>query len=1089
MITTHSRFGTSFRNIENKLYRVYICDREYNKLTLQDGFRYNWFAVTDARSITPFGWNISTSEQLDLIGDEIIADTSVINPNMLGYRSGVDGTFTSLTTEMTLWSINALNSTDGIHFTYGIPTGATLGNDLKKYGYPVRMGRFAPDKAAGEIGTVTGNDGKVYPTICLDVDGEIYEITTENLAETKFRNGETIPEVTDNAEWAALTTAGRCSYDNQEGNAFTVGDDPETLYVAGSDGFTLEYESDDILCPSIVSSRCQLPIILNEDIKPAWDDFIQDLLTSDDETRFYVYITENSEPYWLGLVQIERLKVPDEYYTRVTLTATDGFGLLGSIPYDNNGTLYTGWDTISQHVTNILKKLHLHDELTTSMIAHVSNWDPSEFVNPFSGIRFQHNAMKEFKGELTLPFDCLTVLKQILRRFNLRLVQMNTVFFFQNYRTLAESGSVDVDFFDNTGTFLETDTIPFNYTTLSKLRGGNSFYREQAKYASVNYGYKDAIQGSNMFGIFPIDENTPFNLGEIPAGNGETVGFGFDFRLYVLSSINTFYVQFIFTIQSGTYYLSKGVDSPTMSWVDGATDARVRFNSMWPFVGIANSIEPVGFIIPEAPATNDMIFTWTWTIVDSISGEELTPGTGSVVVLTRNEATIIYAISEPNEGTIVTTASGGNLSGEIVQPELLVIGDLPYLRSVGRLQYYGVAEEWLNTDRQWGYDTVDTYSIDELLALELAAFQRVPTKILSLKLNSDVFFAYKLDGNILLRGMYVANLNQWSVECYEPNVNASGLTLSAYVDTENTGGISGTLVTPPTPVISTDNYWKRTGTLLEPNTSGDKVKVSVTGTDIGIEATSVNGSSVRGSASGTGFGGEFTGVGNSALSVNGSSGPIININSITSSANSVFNMIRLFRSTTGSAAAGIGASIDFTIEQSGGSASSSAILSALLTNVSSITSDFVWQLRSTGAALAEVMRLTGPGELLVNKSHRGSLSTAPNSTDQITGSLSRSFLIIDEDLTLDSTHYTIHCATVKGDIIVTLPAASSCTGRCYRIRRWTGTDDVIVTPTGYDSVIGSLASYATLTLTNNGEWIEVQSNGTDWYIVQDNPIF
>ena len=42
----------------------------------------------------------------------------------------------------------------------------------------------------------------------------------ENLCETKYRNGELIPEVTDDIDWAALTTGALCAYDNDWDNAF-----------------------------------------------------------------------------------------------------------------------------------------------------------------------------------------------------------------------------------------------------------------------------------------------------------------------------------------------------------------------------------------------------------------------------------------------------------------------------------------------------------------------------------------------------------------------------------------------------------------------------------------------------------------------------------------------------------------------------------------------------------------------------------------------------------------------------------------------------------------------------------------------------
>ena len=45
----------------------------------------------------------------------------------------------------------------------------------------------------------------------------------ENLKVTHYRNGDDIPNVTDNSTWANLTTGACCNYDNNEGNVSTYG--------------------------------------------------------------------------------------------------------------------------------------------------------------------------------------------------------------------------------------------------------------------------------------------------------------------------------------------------------------------------------------------------------------------------------------------------------------------------------------------------------------------------------------------------------------------------------------------------------------------------------------------------------------------------------------------------------------------------------------------------------------------------------------------------------------------------------------------------------------------------------------------------
>lgn len=78
----------------------------------------------------------------------------------------------------------------------------------------------------------TQNKVITFPFIaCTDADGNNYPIVqigtqvwmAENLRTTKTQNGYPIPNVSNNSEWARLTTSGYCSYDNDINNSKTYG--------------------------------------------------------------------------------------------------------------------------------------------------------------------------------------------------------------------------------------------------------------------------------------------------------------------------------------------------------------------------------------------------------------------------------------------------------------------------------------------------------------------------------------------------------------------------------------------------------------------------------------------------------------------------------------------------------------------------------------------------------------------------------------------------------------------------------------------------------------------------------------------------
>ena len=73
--------------------------------------------------------------------------------------------------------------------------------------------------------------GAEEPITCIDFDGNIYETIqignqiwmAENLKVTHYRNGDAIPNVTNNDTWEGLSSGAYCYYDNDANNADTYG--------------------------------------------------------------------------------------------------------------------------------------------------------------------------------------------------------------------------------------------------------------------------------------------------------------------------------------------------------------------------------------------------------------------------------------------------------------------------------------------------------------------------------------------------------------------------------------------------------------------------------------------------------------------------------------------------------------------------------------------------------------------------------------------------------------------------------------------------------------------------------------------------
>jgi hypothetical protein len=210
------------------------------------GYLYNWFVVNDSKKISSSDeWEVpnhsfsssGSSNVLqwylggqDLAGGKMKESgfTYWISPNTgannsskfngkgSGIRTYNTGNYVGLKASFSSWTRTQLGGIYHMQLTYNF-NHYILGSDdgTGKRGSSIRLVKTGTTLSEGETGFYTGNDGKYYRTICIGTQ----EWLADNLKETKFRNGDTISVVTDNATWVSLSTSTRCVYDNDENNA------------------------------------------------------------------------------------------------------------------------------------------------------------------------------------------------------------------------------------------------------------------------------------------------------------------------------------------------------------------------------------------------------------------------------------------------------------------------------------------------------------------------------------------------------------------------------------------------------------------------------------------------------------------------------------------------------------------------------------------------------------------------------------------------------------------------------------------------------------------------------------------------------
>lgn len=201
------------------------------------GLLYNWYAAKDVRNIAPIGYRIATYADFDTLSTYLGGDT------IAGGKMKYPG--------YTYWNtpnVGADNSSGFSVFGAGyrwISNGlfteikqSTRYHVLQQAGYRIlsysqaifnNSDAFGEDKIGASIRCIREtNVGWINGEVVFDYDGNTYntiQIGTQiwlkqNLAVTHYRNGEVIPEVTDNLTWIGLSTGALCAYNNDWSNVF-----------------------------------------------------------------------------------------------------------------------------------------------------------------------------------------------------------------------------------------------------------------------------------------------------------------------------------------------------------------------------------------------------------------------------------------------------------------------------------------------------------------------------------------------------------------------------------------------------------------------------------------------------------------------------------------------------------------------------------------------------------------------------------------------------------------------------------------------------------------------------------------------------
>lgn len=227
----------------NRLTKAHVTNTWNETISINYGYLYNWPAVNDSRYIASDGWKVPSKDDAialsTYLGGNSISggkmkeygnntwsypNTGATNSSGLtiiasGERYFDDAMYQDMGNSSYIWTSTSPSA--GLSWYLFLHNNAEellISQQYTNSGFSIRLMRDNSPLSNGVAGKYIGNDGMVYPTITIGTQ----EWTSVNLAETKYRNGDSIEVITDDELWIAATSGAMCAYDNDIKNVFSI---------------------------------------------------------------------------------------------------------------------------------------------------------------------------------------------------------------------------------------------------------------------------------------------------------------------------------------------------------------------------------------------------------------------------------------------------------------------------------------------------------------------------------------------------------------------------------------------------------------------------------------------------------------------------------------------------------------------------------------------------------------------------------------------------------------------------------------------------------------------------------------------------
>ena len=560
-------------------------------------------------------------------------------------------------------------------------------------------------------------------------------------------------------------------------------------FSLGAGGFSLSYAGDNNeRFATIFASQVEFTFYVENGFHASFEF----ALITNTEGRFSVKIFREGSLYWVGQILpdiVEILDQPTVNGRPMVIKATDGLGRLKDIDYNDNGTAYTGTETVIEHLFNILSKLNILSLMSTDCVKTSLGWreDSMTTGDQYALTRIGHKAFIKVDDKGTLNYStCADVLKQLLLAWNARIIQVDGCFYVIQVGQYV-TNSMTVYSYDSAGTgtgsatsqtFQQTDDA---FTgDMIRLSGGRFSYLPPLLFTKVNYKHFSS-QNISVDRALTISTTYPvITITNNDVGSGLIVSFDLQNKITFSdpSQFNYLYVKFNLEIKVGSFYYRRDAsisDSGVITYSQAYWTNEAAFFQIFttPIVNDQSFFSTkVEFVTDDILDNGDLTVRFTFDNYYTLTGSVFSSGAVSLTSYVNEFYIELIELGVIQNRVQTTTYEAKNANTDVsVGKDIdLIIGDgvLPF--TFGKLQVYdGLG--WVDSNAWTGLGESTPSPILQLLANEIMAGQAKPVQKLestweATGYKANMSILYNSENYLPLQCRLDANRDDWSGEFF-----------------------------------------------------------------------------------------------------------------------------------------------------------------------------------------------------------------------------------------------------------------------------------------------------------------------------------